>query len=94
MISYEAVLKQMEQLVQNAKQSQNEQYVREQLTAVKALCDVVLVQPQPSEISRPGVGVPSAAPALQTNPGTMLQQAASPDRVQEPDANGDSIFDF
>lgn len=94
MISYEAVLMQMEQLVQNAKQSQNEQYVREQLTAVKALCDVVLVQPQPSEISRQGMTVSSAAAPVQTNPGTFLQQKASSDRLQEPDANGDSIFDF
>ncbi|MGM9948895.1 MAG: YwdI family protein [Lysinibacillus sp.] len=93
MISYEAVLIQMERLVQNAKQSQNEQYVREQLTAVKALCDVVLVQP--SELSpRQGMSASSAVPAMQANPGTFLQQTASSDRLQEPDANGDSIFDF
>ena len=94
MISYEAVLMQMERLVQNAKQSQNEQYVREQLTAVKALCDVVLGQAQPSDISHQGMRVSSAAPALQTNPGTFLQQSDSSDRLQEQDANGDSIFDF
>ena len=94
MISYEAVLMQMEKLVQNARQSQDGQHVREQLTAVKALCDVVLVQPQPGEMpSRVGQAT-TAVSAVQTSPGTVQQYPASSDRLQESDANGDSIFDF
>ena len=94
MISYEAVLMQMEKLVQNAKHSQDGQYVREQLTAVKALCDVVLVQQQSGEMPTRGGQASPAVPAVQTSPGTVLQQTASSDRLQESDANGDSIFDF
>lgn len=91
MISYEAVLAQMEQLVQRAKNTHNEQHMREQLAAVKALCEVVLGQagnmPQP------------VAPAVQTAPlqksgHVLIQQAPSSDKLHEPDANGDSIFDF
>lgn len=91
MISYEAVLSQMEQLVQNAKRTNNEQHIREQLTAVKALCDVILGQtgempqqatPAVHAASVPGQKVP------------LPQQSVSSNKIHEPDANGDSIFDF
>ena len=47
MISYEAIIAQIEQAVQQAKHAQSEQQMREQLTAVKALCEVVLGQQYP-----------------------------------------------
>ncbi|KGR85746.1 YwdI family protein [Lysinibacillus odysseyi] len=91
MISYDAVLAQMEQLVRHAKNTHNEQHMREQLTAVKALCEVVLGQAgsMPQHVVTAAQAVP-----LQKNQHTLIQQTASSDRLDEPDANGDSIFDF
>ena len=91
MISYEAVLGQMEQLVQNAKGTNNEQHIREQVTAVKALCDVILGQAaEMSQQSIPAVYAASA-PGRKVSP---LQQTVSSTKLLERDANGDSIFDF
>lgn len=90
MISYEAVLVQMEQLVQSAKDTPNEQHMREQLAAVKALCEVVLGQAEKPQRMASAV---QAAP-IQQSQHTLIQQTASSDRLNEPDANGDSIFDF
>lgn len=92
MISYEAVLLQMEQLVQNAKHTPNEQHMREQLTAVKALCDVILGQAaSTSQQVSPAI---YAAPAIQKSQALPLQQTMPSEKLQEQDANGDSIFDF
>lgn len=86
MISYEAVLLQMEQLVQNAKHTPNEQHMREQLTAVKALCDVILGQAASTS--------QQVSPAIQKSQALPLQQTMPSEKLQEQDANGDSIFDF
>lgn len=90
MISYEAVLAQMEQLVQSAKNTSNEQHMREQLAAVKALCEVVLGQADKPQRMAPAV---QAVP-IQKSQYMPIQQTASSDRLNEPDANGDSIFEF
>ncbi|MFF5993975.1 YwdI family protein [Lysinibacillus sp. KU-BSD001] len=86
MISYEAMIVQMAQLVQNAKHAQDEQQMREQLTAVKALCDIVLgqrtVKVEQTTMSTATVQLP------------VMRQANPSDKLQESDANGDSIFDF
>ncbi|WP_431029024.1 YwdI family protein [Lysinibacillus sp. LZ02] len=86
MISYEAMIVQMEQLVQNAKHAQDEQQMREQLTAVKALCDIVLGQ---RNLKMEQTAMPSATVQL-----PVMRQANLSDKLQESDANGDSIFDF
>ena len=90
MISKEILLQQLEQYVVAAKQAGTEQQFREQLAAVRALCDVALAtsasqqqvriqqiteQPMPVSVSQPVQTMPSA-------------------KLQESDANGDSIFDF
>ncbi|MEO4054008.1 YwdI family protein [Solibacillus sp. CAU 1738] len=81
MISYEVLLSQIEKHVMSAKSAANDQIMREQLTAVRALCDVVLNSEQHLGTSKP---VYSNVQQLQ------VQQAP----LQENDANGDSIFDF
>ena len=83
MISYEAIIAQIEQAVQQAKHAQSEQQMREQLTAVKALCEVVLGQ---QALVQQRQEVQPVAP--------VMQQANASSKLQEPDANGDSIFDF
>lgn len=92
MISYEAIIAQIEQAVQQAKHAQSEQHMREQLTAVKALCEVVLGQ-QASHIT--GKFVQQMQEVQQvTVQSPVMQQVNASSKLQEPDANGDSIFDF
>ena len=92
MISYEAIILQIEQAVQQAKHAHNEQQMREQLTAVKALCEVVLGQQVAHTTSKPVQQMTAVQPASVQVP--VMQQANTSSKLQEPDANGDSIFDF
>ena len=92
MISYEAIIAQIEQAVQQAKYAQSEQQMREQLTAVKALCEVVLGQ-QASYITDKLVQQRQQVQPV-TVQAPVMQQANASSELQEPDANGDSIFDF
>ncbi|MEK4228287.1 YwdI family protein [Solibacillus sp. FSL H8-0538] len=92
MISYTTLVKQIERHVTAAQQASTEQQLREQLTAVRALCDVVLtgdqtVQPMERVMVRDITEEPVfvAAQPVQTVPSQKLQES---------DANGDSIFDF
>ena len=87
MITYEAVLTQMEQALVQAKNAQNEQQMREQLTAIKALCDIVLQQKAPKVAVAPVVQQVPMMPQTQIAPMSQV-------KMQESDANGDSIFDF
>ena len=92
MISYEAIIAQIERAVQQAKHAQSEQQLREQLTAVQALCEVVLGQ-RASHITDQLV---QQRQEVQTFPvqAPVVQQANTSSKLQELDANGDSIFDF
>ena len=92
MISYEEIIAQIEQAVQQAKHAQSEQQMREQLTAVKALCEVVLGQ-QASHITGKLVQQRQEVQSV-TVQSSVIQQANTSSKIQEPDANGDSIFDF
>ena len=92
MISYEAIIAQIEQAVQQAKHAHSEQQMREQLTAVKALCEVVLGQQATYTKSNLVQQTTVVQPVTMQAP--VMQQANPSSKMQEPDANGDSIFDF
>ncbi|MGN7476913.1 YwdI family protein [Solibacillus silvestris] len=90
MITHETIVRQIEKLTVEANHATTEQQVREKLTAIRALCDVVLdekanlpkLPPQnfgSASISAPVYAQPVAIPAQ---------------KLDEEDANGDSIFDF
>ena len=90
MITYETIVKQIEKLTAEAAHAATEQQAREKLTAIRALCDVVLDEKASS---------PTPAPINSMN--TMIsspvytQPAAIPaQKLEEDDANGDSLFDF
>lgn len=92
MISYEAIIAQIELTVQQAKHAQSEQQMREQLTAVQALCEVVLGQRAsriPDQLVQQRQEVQSFSVQA-----PVMQQANTSSKLQELDANGDSIFDF
>lgn len=89
MISQQALFSQMELKLQQAKQAQNEAQMREALSGLQTLCNVVLESVPQQTYTTP---VPVQATPVQ-------QQAVAPVQAKRPatlidDANGTSIFDF
>ncbi|WP_332651363.1 YwdI family protein [Lysinibacillus sp. 54212] len=88
MISYNTVLSSMDALVQGAKLAGDEQQLRESLAAIRALCNVVLQNgEQPTNNTRQVQQQTQST--IQNSPDSL-----SSNKMQEQDANGDSIFDF
>ena len=86
MISYQAILVEIEKHIQQAKIASTEQQMREALVATKALCDVVLsVNKQDMK---------SILHNDEPMPTGQLQLVESSQRLEEDGANGASIFDF
>ena len=90
MISQQALFSQMELKLQQAKQAQNEAQMREALSGLQTLCNVVLESGVPQQTYTTPVPV-QATPVQQqvVAPIQSKQTAALID-----DANGTSIFDF
>lgn len=87
MISYESVVQQIEKHITHAKQGATEQQLREQLAAIHTLCELVLQ----------GQGQGQAQPQPKTTAVTMLSSpvtVSTSAKLQEQDANGESLFDF
>lgn len=90
MISYHTLLSSMDALVQGAKQASSEQQLREQLAAIRALCDVALQnEAQSTNQSTTQVREVQQQASIQVSPAIVPSN-----KLQEQDANGDSIFDF
>lgn len=90
MITYESIVKQIEKLTTEAAHAATEQQAREKLAAIRALCDVVLDEkissPKPASINSVSATISSS---------TFTQPVAIPaQKLEEDDANGDSLFDF
>ena len=93
MISYDMIVAAIQQHASEA--TGDEAQVREQLTAIRALCDVALANerqaaPQrataaPMQMAQP---VPAVAPQIVAAPSLPTK------KINEDDANGDSLFDF
>lgn len=88
-------MQQIAKLTAQANEAQNEQQIREQLSAIRALCDVVLSDQttstkdfQATQNKTNFVNLSSPTPVY-TQPVVMPSQ-----KLEEDDANGDSIFDF
>lgn len=96
MISYQAVLVELEKHIQAAKVASTEQQFREALVATKALCDVVLqlsTNEQQTSSFKANDKVVTSTTTVTTD--VMSQQFASLQRLEEEDgANGASLFDF
>lgn len=92
MISYETIVQQIEKHAIQAKQTRDEQQIREHLSAIRALCEVVL------DDGKPVAKLPLATPSVHNIQTTsmMISQplVASSQKIEEEDANGESLFDF
>ena len=95
MISNHTVLSEIEKYVAQAKEATSELKQREQFAAIRALCDIALVNEghAPHESQTPSVSrqLTQAITPVQT---TMPARTIPTQKLQEADANGDSLFDF
>ncbi|MDR4890298.1 YwdI family protein [Fredinandcohnia sp. QZ13] len=93
-ISVGKILDKMQQELQMAKSEASEQKVRERLMAIRTLCDLVLDE-APAEVRRvetvPVQPMPKVVQPIQTMQPTTIQNST---KLEEDDANGDSLFDF
>ncbi|SOC34670.1 YwdI family protein [Ureibacillus acetophenoni] len=94
MISTQTLLQQIEKHTQLAKSTENDQLIREQLIAIRALCELALTE-QSSNISvtKNHFQQQSLPQTVQLNRTTEPSLQSNP--IKEDDgANGNSIFDF
>ncbi|MCH7320507.1 YwdI family protein [Solibacillus sp. MA9] len=89
MITQQTILMQIEKLTIEARQATSEQQVREKFAAIKAICDVVLAENRTEKQQSVSV-TPNAMPV----PAFTQPVAIPSQKLQEDDANGDSLFDF
>jgi len=101
MISYQALLIEIEQLVASTKNSPDEQHIREQLSAIRALCNVGLSSGVKNASTNAPTMTVQPTHSFQVSPimaqsHNMIQNTSSVngEKLKEQDANGDSIFDF
>jgi hypothetical protein len=94
-ISLNKILDKMQQELLRAKSEESEQKVRERLMAIRTLCDLVLDE-APAEGKRveavPVQPVRQVVQSIPTMPQTTTIQNTT--KLEEDDANGDSLFDF
>lgn len=92
MISYQAVLVEIEKHLQAAKVADSEQQFRDSMVAMKALCDVVL---KPVEGSKRMSMDESKVTVVNSEIPPTLTSFQTTQKLEEKDgANGISIFDF
>ncbi|MGE7917321.1 YwdI family protein [Viridibacillus sp. NPDC093762] len=99
MISHELIVTEIDKHLLQAKHAQNEQEIREALSAVRALCDVVLAKSsetiaRPLEMQNSQVVQAQNIQSSQQMMQTQIPAAITTNKLHEEDANGDSIFDF
>ncbi|WP_339175076.1 YwdI family protein [Solibacillus sp. FSL R5-0691] len=90
MITYESIVKQIEKLTSEAAHAATEQQAREKLAAIRALCDVVL----DDKISSPKPASINSMSTTISSPVYSQPVAIPAQKLEEDDANGDSLFDF
>ncbi|RHW40056.1 hypothetical protein D1B33_04195 [Lysinibacillus yapensis] len=101
MISYQTLLQEIEQLAASTKNSKDDQKIREQLSAIRALCNVGLTDetknPASPRISAAAVRPAQTMQPIQyAQPQQIIQSTSSlnEQKLDEKDANGESLFDF
>lgn len=96
MIRNEQIISVIEKHLGQAKAAMTNGEMREQLVAIKALCDVLLMsdeEPSTYKQAQPAQLIPSKAVSSSIKTSSQVVSTAS--KLHEDDgANGDSIFDF
>ncbi|MGJ7920683.1 YwdI family protein [Neobacillus sp. LXY-4] len=85
-ITIQKLLQKMEQELKEAKASASQSEIREKIQAIKTLCELVLEEPV-KERTVTEKSAPIAKPPMSS----IITQ---PLKVEDDEANGDSLFDF
>lgn len=96
MITYQAVIAELAKHVAQAQSAESEAQKREELSAIRALCDVALHN-ETQQSSQPNI-IPkmmiNTANPLQKQTSEQIVHNLNTNKLEEDDANGDSIFEF
>jgi hypothetical protein len=91
-ISVEQLLKKMESELHKAKQAEGSVQLRENVHSIKVLCELIL---EDSALkSRSVRGLSEAVALQQPQIQTITPTTLSVKKLEEEEANGDSLFDF
>jgi hypothetical protein len=88
-ISVEQLLKKMESELQKAKQAEGTTKLRENVHSIKILCELIL-----EDQGMGSVRSLSEVVALQPKIQTITPPSLTVKKLEEEEANGDSLFDF
>lgn len=88
MISNQTLLNEMEKHITNAKNLKNDEALREHIIAVRALCDLALATKGAMQTLAVSQSIQPSA-FVERTPSSLTST-----KLEEDDANGDSIFDF
>ncbi|MCU9613352.1 YwdI family protein [Caldibacillus lycopersici] len=96
-ISYEAILKKMEEKLNEAKVSDSAARIREQVQSIKTLCEVLLEETNSSASIHKEIPIQKFQPQMPIQSTTVIPSTTTLSEkkiVMEDGANGDSLFDF
>ncbi len=88
-VSIDRLLKKIEEELHKAKQADNTAKLRENVHSIKVLCELILEEKQP-DISNNFARPTEVYPSVQS----VLTPSIKGKKVEEDEANGDSLFDF
>jgi hypothetical protein len=91
-ISINQLLKKMESELHKAKQAEHSSHVRESVHSIKILCELILEQN--GQVELPKQTVVAVSPIQQPGPQAIPPANLSGRKLQEEEANGESLFDF
>lgn len=89
----------MDQELQSAKSADSETRIRERIQAIKTLCELVLEEPEAAQHSQPQpqpqrpLHISNTQPMTTTSPALSLAKT-EPTKIDNGEANGESLFDF
>lgn len=98
-IHISGLLQKMEEEVQKAKKSDNQEEIKLHAAVIKSLCDVILEsaqtdKPKAQEQQAPAISDQSILQQLMGAEGSRKYEETKKKEKNDDDANGDSIFDF
>lgn len=100
-ITMRKLLQKMDQELQSAKSADSETRIRERIQAIKTLCELVLEEPEAAQHSHPHpypqpqrpLHISNTQPMTTTSPALSLAKT-EPTKIDNGEANGESLFDF
>lgn len=94
MISVQTLLQQIEKHTLLAKSTDNDQQIREQLIAIRTICELALAEHSSNiSVTKHHIQQQNSSQTVQLNSTTQGSLLSSPLK-EEDGANGNSIFDF